>query len=112
MSSPRDRPDATVRRGHATAVVSGDRALQLIDLAGVVREPTFSGWVVPLVDLPRLRAVALSPGWHLVTHWPHPIPVSGALMGSRRTDGADRAPVAPRHRPGSQNRSRRPRCPD
>lgn len=28
MSSPRDRPDATVRRGHATAVVSGDRALE------------------------------------------------------------------------------------
>jgi hypothetical protein len=62
------RPDVVVTRGRGMAMLSGDRALDLVDLAGCTRDASFAGWLVPLEDLPRLRAAALTRGWSLVEH--------------------------------------------
>ena len=67
------RPDVTVLHGRGMAVVSGDRALDLVDLVdlvGCVRNASYAGWLVPLEDLPRLRAAAVTRGWTLAEHEP------------------------------------------
>jgi hypothetical protein len=66
------RPDIVVTRGRGMAVLSGDRALDLVDLVGCVRDASYAGWLVPLEDLPRLRAAAQTRGWSLVEHEPGP----------------------------------------
>jgi hypothetical protein len=63
-----NRPDVTVQHGRSMAVVSGNRALELVDPAGCIRDATFADWLVPLADLPRLRAAAHTRGWRLVEH--------------------------------------------
>jgi hypothetical protein len=64
------RPDITIRHGHGAVVVGGDRAHELVDAAGCVHVPTYAGWQVALVDLPRLRAIAEARGWSLIEHEP------------------------------------------
>ena len=64
------RPDVVIRHGTTDAIVSGDKAHEVVEAAGLVVTPTFVGLVVPLDDLPRLRAVATARGWSMVEHEP------------------------------------------
>ncbi|HXU98010.1 MAG TPA: PRC-barrel domain-containing protein [Jiangellaceae bacterium] len=57
------RPDVVVTPGSGTAVLSGDRALDLIDVVGYIRDASYAGWLVPVTDLPRLRTAAHTRGW-------------------------------------------------
>jgi hypothetical protein len=63
-----DRPDVIIRHGRGVVLVGGDRAAELIEAVGCMAVPTFSGWQVAAVDLPRLRATAQAHGWHLVEY--------------------------------------------
>jgi len=60
------RPDLVVHHGIDAAIVSGDRALAAIDAAGIIRTARFSGWELPLADVPRLVDVARVRGWTCV----------------------------------------------
>ncbi len=63
-------PDVVIAHGTDTAVLSGDKALALVDLVGCIRDATYAGWAVPLDDVERLRTAAHTRGWSLVEHEP------------------------------------------
>jgi hypothetical protein len=60
------RPEIAMHHATNAAVASGDKALAAIDAAGIIRTARFSGWEVPLADVPRLVAVAEARGWSCV----------------------------------------------
>jgi hypothetical protein len=60
------RPDITIHHATTVAVASGDKALAAIDAASIIRTARFSGWELPLEDVPRLVAVAAARGWTCV----------------------------------------------
>ena len=63
------RPDVVVTIGTDTAILGGDRALDLVDLVGCPR-PHLRRMDRPLDDLPRIRACALTRSWSIVENQP------------------------------------------
>jgi threonine aldolase len=64
------RPDVVIRHGTTDAIVSGDKAHEVVEAAGLVVTSTFVGLVVPLDELQRLRDCARARGWSLIEHEP------------------------------------------